>query len=205
MLQELVEKLPNTVLHSRADSTAKKYWGAFRRWKSWAAQHHLPVLPAKVAHVALYLQHIGETAQSKSAAEEACNALSWIHSTAGLVSPVGSLLVKAILQGLQRMLAKPVQKKAPATARMLEQMVDDARQSGSLADMRLTTACLVAFAGFLRFSELIELRTTDISLRADAMVLKIPRSKGDQLRKGDEVIIARSGKATCPVTYLESF
>jgi len=65
---------------------------------------------------------------------------------------------KATLQGLQRMLVKPVQKKAPATVRVLEQMVDDARQSGSLADMRLTTACLVAFAGFLRFSELNELK-----------------------------------------------
>jgi len=108
------------------------------------------VLPVKEAHVALYLQHIGETVQSKPAAEKACNALAWIHSTAGLTSSVGSPLVKATtLQGLQRMLAKPVQKKAPV--RMLEQTVDDARQSGSLADMRLTTACL---AGFLRFSEL---------------------------------------------------
>ena len=68
--------------------------------------------------------------------------------------------------------------------------------------MQLTTACLVAFAGFLRFSELIQLKTSDISIREDAMVIKIPHSKTDQLRKGDEVIIARSGKATCPVTYL---
>ena len=60
-LQELAGKLPNTVLHSRADSTTKKYLGAFRRWKSWAIQHQLPVLPAKETHVALYLQHIGET------------------------------------------------------------------------------------------------------------------------------------------------
>ena len=37
------------------------------------------------------------------------------------------------------------------------------------------------------------------------MVIKIPHSKTDQLRKGDEVIIARSGKATCPVAYLESY
>ena len=201
-LQELAGKLPNTVL---ADSTTKKYLGAFRRWKSWAVQHQLPVLPAKEAHVALYLQHIGETVQSKSAAEEACNALAWIHSTAGLMSPVGSPLVKATLQGLQRMLARPVHKKAPATARMLEQMVDDARQSGTLADMQLTTACLVAFAGFLRFSELIQLKTSDISIREDAMVIKNPHSKTDQLRKGDEVIFARSGKATCPVTYLENY
>ena len=84
-------------------------------------------------------------------------------------------------------------------------MVADAKQSGSLADMRLTTACLIAFAGFLRFSELIEIRTGDLSLRHDAMVIKLLHSKNDQLRRGDEVIIARSGKETCPVAYLESY
>ena len=102
-------------------------------------------------------------------------------------------------------LARPVHKKAPATVRMLEQMVDEAKQSGKLADMRLTAACLVAFAGFLRFSELIELKTSDVTFREDAMVIKISHSKNDQLRRGDEVIIARSDRATCPVAYLESY
>jgi len=120
MLQELARKLPNTVLHSRADSTAKKYLGTFGRWKLWASQHQFPVLPAKPAYVALYLQHIGVEVQSKSAAEEVCNALARLQSTAGLASPTSSPLVKATLQGLQRMLAKSAQKKAPATVRMLE-------------------------------------------------------------------------------------
>ena len=205
MLRALAAKLPGTVLHSRADSTVKKYWSAFRRWKSWALQHKLPVLPAKEAHVALYLQWIGETVKSKSAAEEACNARAWLHSTAGLVSPVASPLFKATLQGLQRMLAKPVCKKAPATVEMLERMVVDARLSGTLADLRLSTACLIAFAGFLRFNELIQIKAEDISIRDDSMVLKIPKSKTDRLRKGDEVIIARSGKATCPVASLQGY
>ena len=201
-LRELAGKIPSTVLHSRVGSTVKKYLGAFRRWKTWAVQHKFPVLPAKESHVALYLQYIGETVQSKSAAEEAWSALTWIHSTAGLISPVGSSLVKATLQGLQRMLAKPICKNAPETVKMLEQMVSDAKQSGTLADMWLTTARLVAFAGFFRFSEI---QTGDISLRRDAIIIKLLHSKTDQLRRGDEVIIARSGRGTCPVTYLENY
>ena len=31
------------------------------------------------------------------------------------------------------------------------------------------------------------------------MILYIPRSKTNQLRKGDEVIIARTDNSTCPV------
>ena len=33
-LKELADKLPDTILHSRADSTVKKYLGAFKRWKA---------------------------------------------------------------------------------------------------------------------------------------------------------------------------
>ena len=38
---------------------------------------------------------------------------------------------------------------------MLQRMVEGAKISGTLADLRLTTACLLSFAGFLRFSELV--------------------------------------------------
>jgi len=40
-------------MYSRADSTVKKYCGAFRRWKTWAVAYKLPPIPAKIA---LYLQ-----------------------------------------------------------------------------------------------------------------------------------------------------
>ena len=37
------------------------------------------------------------------------------------------------------------------------------------------------------------------------MSLHIAHSKTDQLRKGDGVVIARSGNATCPVAMLELY
>ena len=37
------------------------------------------------------------------------------------------------------------------------------------------------------------------------MILHMPRSKTDQLRKGDEVIIARTGNSTCSVAMLEAY
>ena len=84
--------------------------------------------------------------------EEACNAVSWVHSTAGLASPMDSPFLKATLEGLQRLLAKPVAKKHPITPTMLNEMVKDADKSHSLSDLRLVTACLLAYAGFLRFN-----------------------------------------------------
>jgi len=69
-LKALARRLPATILHSHADSTVKKYLGAFRRWKTWATSHNLVLIPAKPHKVALYLQHLADTKRSKSAAEE---------------------------------------------------------------------------------------------------------------------------------------
>ena len=156
-LKELASRLLATILHSRANSTVKKYLGAYRRWKSWATAHKMDPVPARPHEFVLYLQHLGEETSSKAAVEEACNALSWVHSSVGLMPITADPFVKAALEGLQRTLAKAVVKKEPVTTEMLEAIVLDAKSSGSLSDLRLATACLLGFAGFLRFDELINL------------------------------------------------
>ena len=202
-LKELASRLPATILHSRADSTVKKYLGGYRRWKTWATAHKLDPVPAKPHEFVLYPQHLGEETSSKAAVEEACNALSWVHSSAGLLPITIDPFVKATLEGLQWTLAKPVIKKEPNTTEMLEAIVCNASTSGSLSDLRLATACLLGFAGFLRFDELINLRPCDFQLQAEMMAIRIVRSKTDQLRQGDSVVVARTGTSTCPVAMLE--
>lgn len=204
-LRKLADSLPITVLHSRATSSTKKYLGAFRRWKAWASEHTLPVFPAQVHHVALYLQHLAEALESKSAAEEAVNALTWVHSLAGVEPPASNPLVRATLEGIQRMLAKPVQKKEPITSSMLAKLVEDTDKHSSLSNLRLATACLLAYAFFLRFNELVQLRPCDTQIEPTMLKLHIRQSKTDQLRKGDEVLIARTGTSTCPVAMLERY
>jgi hypothetical protein len=95
--------LPATVLHSRADSTTKKYIGAFRRWKNWAdSRHGVPSFPVQDIHLAIYLQHLSESVESKAAVEEAVYALSWLHQVGGLQPVVGtSPLVQTTLAGLR--------------------------------------------------------------------------------------------------------
>ena len=204
-LKELAKRLPDTILYSRADSMVRKYLGAFKRWKNWATEREIAPIPAKDHHVALYLQFLADSTKSRSAIEEACNSIAWVHSTAGLSSPTVSPFVKATLEGLQRLLVKPTVKKTPVTSVMLEEMVRDTGKSRSLSDLRLVTACLLAYAGFLRFNELVSIRPCDIKIQEDKMILYIPQSKTDQLRKGDELIIARTGNPTCPVAMLESY
>ena len=94
-LQELARKLSNTLLHSRADSIAKKYLAAFKRWKVWALKYGMTVLPANDCQLALY---IGDIEGSKASVEEAGNALAWVHKIPGLSSPLAFPIVKATLK-----------------------------------------------------------------------------------------------------------
>ena len=181
----------------------KKHLGAYRRWKIWAIPHNLNPVAARPHEFVLYLQHLDKVTTSKAAVEEACNALSWVHSSPGLLPITLYPFVKATLEGLQWTLAKPVVKKEPITTEILEAIAQDTKSSGSVSDLRLATAWLLGFAGFLHFDELINLRPCDFELQAEMMAKWIICSKTDQLRQGDRVVVARTGTPTCSVAMLE--
>ena len=75
-LRRLAGLLPQTVLRSRVNSTSVKYMAAFQRWRQWAEQRwEVKNYPVQEVHFALYLQHLGESVQSRAAVEEAVNAV----------------------------------------------------------------------------------------------------------------------------------
>jgi len=152
--------------------------------------------PSKDHHIDQYLQHLTDGLASKSAVEEACDSLAWVHSTAGLMSPTGSPFVKVTWEGLQKSLAKPVNKKEPLTVKSYRISV------ALFSDLHLATACLLSLAGFLRFSHHQILR---YCFKEGLLAVKIHHSKRDQLRKGDEVLITRTRRSTCPVAKLEEY
>ena len=205
-LRRLAQSLPATVLKSRADSTTKKYLGAYQRWKTWAeARHEVPAFPVQAVHLALYLQHLSESVQSKAAVEEAVHALSWLHEVAGLEA-VGSVpIVQATVNGLRRVLAKPKTRKEPITVDMLKAMVESVGPDPSLTEVRLLAMCLISFAGFLRCDELIKLKCSDITINAESMIINVASSKTDQYREGSSLVVARTGTETCPVSMLERY
>ncbi|XP_019851172.1 PREDICTED: uncharacterized protein LOC109581484 isoform X2 [Amphimedon queenslandica] len=206
LLQQLVLKLKDTIMHSRADSTIEKYTRAFLRWVQWAeSRDSFGKLPVNPLHFALYLQHLGSLTQSRSAVEEATNAVSWFSQTAGYTSISQDPFVKMALAGLQRSLSKPRRKKEPVSPVMLKEMVDSLDQDPSLSDVRAVAIAFIAFYGFLRFDEVVKLRCCDVRFLSDHMVIKIVSSKTDQYRQGDEVVIARSGSSLCPVGRLELY
>ena len=205
-LQQLAQQLFGTVMSSKAPSTEKKYLYAFGRWKRWAeGMDGVTVFPVEAIHLALYLQHIGNSTGSRASVEEAVYALSWIHEAAGLPSPINDPFVQTVLGGLRRMLASPTVKKQPITSEMLSDMVQACQPDPSLGDLRLMAACLLGFAAFLRYDELSKLRCEDLTFTANFLEIKIRSSKTDQYRQGDTVLVARTGRPTCPVNMVERY
>ena len=205
-LKSLATALQSTVLASRASTTTSKYVYAFLRWKRWAESHkEIVVFPVREIDLALYLQYLGNTTESKSAVEEAVNAVGWVHQLTGYPAVSGSPFVRIVLEGIQRKLAKPKVRKELVTSDMMSAMVNSLGAAPSLTDMRLVAACLLAFSAFLRYDELAKLRCCDITFSHTRMSIHILSSKTDQYRQGDSVLVGRTGSSTCPVAMLERY
>ena len=91
------------------------------------------------------------------------------------------------------------------TTEILADMVQDTNKQPTLSNLRITTFSLLAFAGFLRFDEAIHIRACHVEISTDMVRILLPRSKTDQLRQGQEVLVARTNTATCPVAMLERY
>ena len=112
----------------------------------------------------------------------------------------------ATLKGLpRRRRRRSVNKQKPFIIEMLQAIVEQAANIKSLLDLCLGTACLLAYSAFLRFDESRRIIPVDITFHEDWISINIHISNLDQLRKGEEVIVAKTGSNLCPVTMLESY
>ena len=113
------------------------------------------------------------------------NVLGWMHNLAGAtcMSPAASRFIWATLEGIQRMLACPVQGKESITSKMLAELVEDTNKHSSLSNIHLAIAGLLFYAGFLHFNELVHLHLcdTEIDTHMARAHRRIYQSKKDQL------------------------
>ena len=131
----------------------------------------------------------------------------WAHNLFGLSNPCESNLVKVILESAKRSLSRPIVKKEPVTPDMIFHMCQKyASVYASLSDLRTAAICVTSYAGFLRFNELAYLRCCDVKFCDHKYVeLFIAKSKTDMYRKGNVVILAKTGHITCPFGLLNRY
>lgn len=196
--------LPSLLMAAKATSTTNKYAADWRRWEAWATTKSIQTFPVAPYHLALYIADLSSK-KAKTVADSAAAAISWAHNIAGIQSPTNNPIVRSALQGFRRLHASPTVRKEPITPAILECLLENHGQTASLTDLRILFICFLSYAGFLRFDELSNLRRKDCVASPDHLCLHLQKSKADQFRQGADVIIARTGKPTCPVSIAERY
>ena len=85
--------------HLGSEKTVHTYINAFRRWKKWAIQHGVTVLPADPVPFALYLVYLIQQVRSVSAINSIVYGVGWVHKKGGFVELSEHPLVKQVLIG----------------------------------------------------------------------------------------------------------
>ena len=205
-MSNLADRMKKTALASRASGTVTSYLRSLKRWKSFTDQHNgLCYFPAEPSHVALYLQHILDTTCSHHSVDAAFYALKWAHNMAGIPSPTDNSVVNFVREGAKRILGtSKINRKEPLTMEQLNLIITKANLSNTL---QLHNVCMysLAFVGLLRFEDLVSIKRSDLLFNSGYLTIVIPKSKNDQLRKGDEVLISETTSATSPIKLLKLY
>lgn len=181
-------------------NTTKKYFNVFNRWKQFSSLHGLSCLPAQPIHITLYLTHLVDKKSSSSVIDSVVYSLKWVHSLFGFVDPTDNTFVKNLQSSAKRLNSKPVRKKDPVSTEMLIDLCNKYNDTDDLMVVRDLTMILIGFAGFLRFDELSNLKCKDVKVFSEYLSIFIRRSKTDQYRHGQEILISKGVTSACPVS-----
>ena len=155
-------------------------------------------MPASPIHVALFLVELLESGATYSVVCNIVCSLKWAHDMNGRIDPTNNAFVKNLVESAKRH-AKPVRRrKEPVTKEMLISLCGKFKDSNGLMTIRDLTMILLAFSSFLRFDELSQLRCKDIIVKEDHLCIKIGKSKTDQYRDGDEILVSKGSSEACP-------
>ena len=156
-------------------------------------------------HVAVYLQFVLESTRSSSSVDTAFYSIKWAHESAGLVSPKDNPLVNRVREAAKRILgAKRCHRKEPLSIEIIKDIMSAADLSNTL-QLRNICHFVLCYAGFFRWEEVVSIRRSHITFHDDYMTIKDEKSKTDQLRQRDKVIIAQTGGSACPVSILRDY
>ncbi len=117
-----------------------------------------------------------------------------------------NFVVENLLRVAKKSFPPRQHKKFPLQPNHIAQIFDSyGNASCQLDRLRVAVLVVVSYAAFLRFSDITQIRGVDVKFSNSAVTLNIPKSKTDQTRQGQSVIIAASTDSYCPVTLLHRY
>ena len=190
---------------SKAKNTIKSYETYFKMFCVWCQQYDFVPVPCSSYTVALYISHMQNDIFSESKLNSILYGISYAHKQSGFNDPCKSALVTSVKDGILRFIGKKHEPKKPLEKSDIENIIRVFGSDNCLINKRFVAMSVLSFYGFLRFSEVVALKRSDIVFKDDCIELKLRSSKTDQFSVGDSVCIARTGTECCPVRSLNEY
>ena len=123
---------------------------------------------------------------------------------AGLPPPTDNSVVENVRSAAKRILGTAaVNRKEPISSDLFREIVSQANLDNPV-DLRNITMYVLCFTVFFRFDDISRVRS-DMAFHERFMVIQVQKSKNDQLRKGNEVVISKLSSPACPVSLLKRY
>ena len=150
----------------------------------------------------LYLTKLLDAGSTHHVIAAAIYGIKWAHDMNGLDDPTNNAFIRNLHESAKRTTSRKTVKKDVVTANMLIELCNIFVNNHDVIVIRDLCMITTAFAGFLRYDELSSIRCNDLSFQSDYFVINIHKSKTDQYRAGNELIIAKGSSAACPYNML---
>ena len=105
----------------------------------------------------------------------------------------------------KRLLSKPVCKKDPITPDILQRIIAVFGDRNDVSKLRICVLFLLWFSGYLRYSELSNIKMNNLEFQDAHVKITIAKSKTDMYRIGSSVIITKTDNDLCPVYWLKRY
>lgn len=134
--------------------------------------------------------------------------LKYLHKSSNLPDPTENQIVINMFEAAKRLCSKKIGKKEPLRINHIQQLFEifiGNKEKMTLTSSRTFTMIILGFCGFLRFSELSNLRTCDIVFCSSYIKLFLEKTKTDIYRRGNWTYISAGETKCCPVATLKEY
>ena len=121
------------------------------------------------------------------------------HVAEHFKSPTADPSFRKMMVGLRKQPFKPSRSKSPLDKDILQDAFELIQGGGRLQDSRTLVRINIEFYGMMCWAEVSASRMDDIRFTSSAMILRIQKSKTDQLGESTYVKILSTDEEHCPV------
>jgi len=204
-LDLVVRQVQEYVAAASAPATQKAYSSDWRQFELWCDSRAFETMPAAPGTVACYVADQAGAGKKVATLERALVAIGRAHQLAfAKDDPTKHQMVKETMKGIRRR-KSGVQKKAQPLLFESLQMVVATMQGEGLREKRDIAILCLGFMTGLRRSELVALDVEDLRWAQRGLIVRIRRSKCDQVGEGRDVVVFRGTGDTCPVAAVEAW